>query len=250
MFAPAPDLVVLDTGRNGEDWRLLFHPDLTYELLSEGNTIGVFQLESPPMRQLLKAMAPNSFEDVSAVLALYRPGPMSVNMHYDYADRMNGRQEVSYFHDDAVEVLGDTYGLMIYQESVMRVAQKFAGYSLAEADNLRKACGKKIREAIAEERPLVLVFEDLHWADESSLAAVRAVAEGRSETPRGWILPSDNRDPDAVRRLVEEIRAELPPGVGLDITSDRSDIYRQRVVARGFGSGAWGWGTAYQQKGS
>ena len=124
----------------------------TFDLLSKGDTIGVFQLESPPMRQLLKAMAPNSFEDVSAVLALYRPGPMSVNMHYDYADRKNERKPVEYFHEDAKEVLGDTYGLMIYQESVMRVAQKFAGYSLAEADNLRKACGKKIRELMAKER--------------------------------------------------------------------------------------------------
>ena len=124
----------------------------TFELLGRGDTIGVFQLESPPMRQLLKAMAPNSFEDVSAVLALYRPGPMSVNMHYDYADRKNGRKPVEYFHPDAAAVLDDTYGLMIYQESVMRVAQKFAGYSLAEADNLRKACGKKIRELMAKER--------------------------------------------------------------------------------------------------
>ena len=124
----------------------------TYTLLSEGNTIGVFQLESPPMRQLLKAMEPSSFEDVSAVLALYRPGPMSVNMHYDYADRKNERKEVEYFHPDAEEVLSDTFGLMIYQESVMRVAQKFAGYSLAQADNLRKACGKKVRELMALER--------------------------------------------------------------------------------------------------
>ena len=124
----------------------------TFDLLSKGETVGVFQLESPPMRQLLKAMAPNSFEDVSAVLALYRPGPMSVNMHYDYADRKNERKPVEYFHEDAKDVLGDTYGLMIYQESVMRVAQKFAGYSLAEADNLRKACGKKIRELMAKER--------------------------------------------------------------------------------------------------
>ncbi len=124
----------------------------TFDLLSKGDTIGVFQLESPPMRQLLKAMAPNSFEDVSAVLALYRPGPMSVNMHYDYADRKNERKPVEYFHEDAREVLGDTYGLMIYQESVMRVAQKFAGYSLAEADNLRKAMGKKVREVMAAAR--------------------------------------------------------------------------------------------------
>ncbi len=124
----------------------------TFDLLSRGDTIGVFQLESAPMRALLRALAPNSFDDVSAVLALYRPGPMSVNMHYDYADRKNGRKEVEYFHADAEEVLADTYGLMIYQESVMRVAQKFAGYSLADADNLRKACGKKIRALMAKER--------------------------------------------------------------------------------------------------
>ena len=129
----------------------------TYELLSRGDTIGIFQLESPPMRQLLKAMEPRTFPHIAAVLALYRPGPMSVNMHYDFADRMNGRQEVTYFHDDAKEVLGDTYGLMIYQESVMRVAQKFAGYSLAEADNLRKAMGKKSREVMAKARQ---AFED------------------------------------------------------------------------------------------
>ena len=124
----------------------------TFDLLARGATVGVFQLESPPMRQLLKALAPSSFEDVSAVLALYRPGPMSVNMHYDYADRKNARKPVEYFHPDAEDLLADTFGLMIYQESVMRVAQKFAGYSLAEADNLRKACGKKIRELMAEER--------------------------------------------------------------------------------------------------
>ncbi|NDE59470.1 MAG: DNA polymerase III subunit alpha, partial [Acidimicrobiia bacterium] len=114
-------------------------------------------LESPPMQQLLRAMNPSTFEDVSAVIALYRPGPMGVNMHYDFADRKNGRKPVEYFHPDAKEVLGDTYGLMIYQESVMRVAQRFAGYSLAEADNLRKACGKKVRELMEKERSK---FED------------------------------------------------------------------------------------------
>ncbi len=92
------------------------------------------------MRALMRSLAPSSFEDVAALVALYRPGPMAANMHYDYADRKNGRKPVEYFHPDAEEVLGDTYGLMIYQESVMRVAQKFAGYSLAQADNLRKAC--------------------------------------------------------------------------------------------------------------
>jgi DNA polymerase III subunit alpha len=104
------------------------------------------------MRALMRSLAPDSFDDVAALVALYRPGPMAANMHNDYADRKNGRKPVTYLHPDAEEVLADTYGLMIFQESVMRVAQKFAGYSLADADNLRKACGKKIREMIQKER--------------------------------------------------------------------------------------------------
>ena len=124
----------------------------TFEMLARGDSIGVFQLESGPMRALMRSLSPTSFEDVAALVALYRPGPMAANMHNDYADRKNGRQAVNYIHADAEELLADTYGLMIYQESVMRVAQKFAGYSLAEADNLRKACGKKIRELMQKER--------------------------------------------------------------------------------------------------
>ena len=124
----------------------------TYELLQQGDTIGVFQLEGGPMRALMRSLRPTEFEDVAALVALYRPGPMAANMHNDYADRKNGRKPVEYLHPDAEEVLGDTYGLMIYQESMMRIAQRFAGYSLAEADNLRKACGKKNRELIAKER--------------------------------------------------------------------------------------------------
>ena len=124
----------------------------TFELLGRGDTIGVFQLESSPMRALIRSLAPTSFDDVAALVALYRPGPMAANMHNDYADRKNGRKPVEFIHEDARELLTDTYGLMIYQESVMRMAQKFAGYSLAEADSLRKAMGKKIREAMEKER--------------------------------------------------------------------------------------------------
>jgi len=123
----------------------------TFALLGRGDTIGVFQLESPPMRALLRSMKPTAFEDVCAVLALYRPGPMGDNMHNDYAAIKNNRKQPEYFHPDAVEVLQDTYGLMVYQESVMRVSQKFAGYSLAQADNLRKACGKKDAALMARE---------------------------------------------------------------------------------------------------
>ena len=124
----------------------------TYEMLARGETIGIFQLESGPMRSLIRSLKPTCFDDVAALVALYRPGPMAANMHNDYADRKNERKPVQVFHEDAADILGDTYGLMIYQESVMRVAQRFAGYSLADADNLRKACGKKDRELMAKER--------------------------------------------------------------------------------------------------
>ncbi|HUF33344.1 MAG TPA: DNA polymerase III subunit alpha [Acidimicrobiales bacterium] len=126
--------------------------DKTLAMLREGRSIGVFQLEGGPMRALMRSLAPTSFDDVAALVALYRPGPMAANMHNDYADRKNGRKPIEYLHPDAEEILADTQGLMIFQESVMRVAQKFAGYTLAEADNLRKACGKKIRELIVKER--------------------------------------------------------------------------------------------------
>ena len=126
--------------------------EATFELLRRGDSIAVFQLESSPVRSLMRSLAPTVFDDIAALVALYRPGPMAANMHNDYADRKNGRAPIEYPHEDLSEILVDTYGLMIYQESVMRVAQKIAGYSLAEADNLRKACGKKDRELIAEHR--------------------------------------------------------------------------------------------------
>ncbi|MGZ4682911.1 MAG: DNA polymerase III subunit alpha, partial [Acidimicrobiales bacterium] len=128
------------------------HDDKTYQLLQAGDSIGVFQLEGGAMRTLMRSLAPTGFEDVAALVALYRPGPMAANMHNDYADRKNGRKPIEYLHPDLEPILGDTQGLMIYQESMMRVAQKFAGYSLAEADNLRKACGKKDRALIQKER--------------------------------------------------------------------------------------------------
>ncbi len=124
----------------------------TYEMLTEGKSIGVFQLESAPMRALIRSMAPTEFEDIAALVALYRPGPMAANMHNDYADRKNGRKESVAFHPDAEEILSGTYNLCIYQEELMMLAQKFAGYDMAQADNLRKAMGKKVRELIAAER--------------------------------------------------------------------------------------------------
>ncbi|WP_405135892.1 DNA polymerase III subunit alpha [Nocardia sp. NBC_01388] len=119
----------------------------TYELLARGDTLGVFQLDGGAMRDLLRRMQPTGFDDIVAVLALYRPGPMGMNAHNDYADRKNGRQEVKPIHPELEEplkvILGDTYGLIVYQEQIMQIAQKVAGYSLGRADILRRAMGKK-----------------------------------------------------------------------------------------------------------
>ncbi len=118
-----------------------------YELLSRGDTLGVFQLDGGPMRSLLRLMKPDNFEDISAVIALYRPGPMGADSHTNYALRKNGLQAITPIHPELEEplqeILGGTHGLIIYQEQVMSVAQKLAGFSLGQADILRRAMGKK-----------------------------------------------------------------------------------------------------------
>ncbi|MCU1449301.1 MAG: polymerase alpha subunit, partial [Acidimicrobiales bacterium] len=148
----ALDLIEESRGERPDVDHVPLDDDATLAMLRKGDSIGVFQLEGGPMRALMRALAPTSFDDVAALVALYRPGPMAANMHNDYADRKNGRKPISYLHPDAEEILGPTYGLCIYQEELMRISQKFAGYSLAEADLLRKATGKKSRSVMAAER--------------------------------------------------------------------------------------------------
>jgi DNA polymerase III subunit alpha len=133
----------------------------TYHLLARGDTLGVFQLDGTPMRNLLKLMAPTAFGDIAAVLALYRPGPMAANAHINYADRKNGRQRIDPIHPELEQVLepilGETYHLVVYQEQVMEIAQQLAGYSLGQADLLRRAMGKKKKEVL-----------DASWAEFSA----------------------------------------------------------------------------------
>jgi DNA polymerase III subunit alpha len=127
----------------------------TYELLGRGDTLGIFQLEGGGMRSLLRLMQPTSFADISAVGALYRPGPMGANAHTDYADRKNGRKPAVPIHPELAEplreILDETHGLLVYQEQVLAIAQKVAGYSLGQADLLRKAMGKKKKEILDKE---------------------------------------------------------------------------------------------------
>ncbi len=127
----------------------------TYELLARGDTLGIFQLDGGPMRELLKLMEPTRFEDIAAVLALYRPGPMAANAHTNYAHRKNSRQEISPIHPELREplepILGTTFHLLVYQEQIMAIARELAGYSLGGADLLRRAMGKKKPEVLAKE---------------------------------------------------------------------------------------------------
>jgi DNA polymerase-3 subunit alpha len=124
----------------------------TYRLLSAGDTTGVFQLESSGMKDLLVRLKPESFEDVIALVALYRPGPMESGMIDDYVARKHGKKKVEYLLPQLEPILKETYGVIVYQEQVMKIANDLANYSMAEADDLRKAMGKKIQAIMAEHR--------------------------------------------------------------------------------------------------
>lgn len=127
-----------------------------YAQLASGNTVGMFQVASGGMAKLLSLMHADRFQDISAALALYRPGPMGAKAHTDYALRKTGRQRVSFIHPELTDaltpILGDTYGVIVYQEQVMRAVQALAGYNLGRADLLRKAMGKKKPEVLAKEK--------------------------------------------------------------------------------------------------
>ncbi|MQS07724.1 DNA polymerase III subunit alpha [Streptomyces alkaliphilus] len=148
----------------------------TYELLQRGDTLGVFQFDGGPMRSLLRMMKPDNFEDISAVSALYRPGPMGMNSHINYALRKNGQQEVTPIHPELEEplreVLDITHGLIVYQEQVQKAAQVLAGYSLGQADLLRRAMGKKKQEVLDKEFvPFQAGMRERGYSDE----AIKAV---------------------------------------------------------------------------
>jgi DNA polymerase-3 subunit alpha len=159
----------------------------TYELLGRGDTLGVFQLDGGGMRSLLRLMQPDNFEDISAALALYRPGPMGVNAHTNFALRKNGKQEVVPLDPqlkgklqqemiDALDpILGMTYGLVIYQEQVMEIAQKLAGYTLGSADLLRRAMGKKKKEVLDAEYVPFSEGMKAQGFNETSIAALWGV---------------------------------------------------------------------------
>jgi len=124
----------------------------TFKLFSEGRMTGVFQLESRVAQTVSKNLNPKRFEDIVALVALIRPGPLGAGMHNEFADRANSRREIEYLHNDLEPILSETYGIILYQEQVMQIAEKLAGFNLQEADNLRVAMGKKIPKVMEEQR--------------------------------------------------------------------------------------------------
>ena len=124
----------------------------TFKLFAEGKMTGVFQLESRVAQSTSRSLKPKRFEDIVALVALIRPGPLGAGMHNEFADRANNRKEIEYLHSDLESILNETYGVILYQEQVMQIAEKIAGFNLQEADNLRVAMGKKIPKVMEEQR--------------------------------------------------------------------------------------------------
>jgi len=216
----------------------------TYKLLSEGDTTGVFQLESQGMRELLRRIKPERFSDLVALLALYRPGPLSSGMVEDYIKRRRGEEEVKYPHPWLKEVLDETYGVLVYQEQVMMAASILADFSLGEADLLRKAMSKKVPEEMDRLRDRFLqgaqmkgipgdkaqeIFEIMakfaeYGFNKSHSAAYALIAYQtaylKAHFPEEFmaaLLSSDMNDSDKVMRYVYECREKGIKVFGPDI---------------------------------
>ncbi len=149
----------------------------TYELLSRGDTTGVFQLESAGMKELLVKMQPEFFADVTALVALYRPGPLGSGMVDEYVDIKHGRKEAAYLVPELEPILKETYGVILYQEQVMKIAQSLGGYSMGKADELRKAMGKKITEKMAEHRDIFVKGAEANNIDPEAAGKIYAQIE-------------------------------------------------------------------------
>ncbi|MFZ4516762.1 MAG: DNA polymerase III subunit alpha [Microthrixaceae bacterium] len=214
--------------------------DPTYELLRRADTIGVFQLEGTAMRALIRSLAPTEFEDVAALVALYRPGPMAANMHTDYADRKNGRQEVTYLHPDAEEILGDTYGLCLTGDTI--VVDALTGRP-CRLDEIDPAEGFWVQAVDEDLRPVIR--QVTHWVDNGVRDTVQlTLANGMrlTGTPdhpvlteRGWVGLGELTSEDHVAVAPELVEPVLPREISPE---------RLRILGYLLGDGSLGSGSA------
>ncbi|WP_305045295.1 DNA polymerase III subunit alpha [Geoalkalibacter sp.] len=247
------------------DLRLIGDDDqATYELLSRGETTGVFQLESSGMKELLVKLKPSCFEDIIAVCALYRPGPLGSGMVDDFIQRKHGKKKITYDFPQLEPILKDTYGVIVYQEQVMLIAQVLANYSLGGADLLRRAMGKKKPEEMAKEREKFLrgaaenqldgkkagaVFDLMekfaaYGFNKSHSAAYALVAYHTAYLKAHYpvefmaaLLTEDMENTDKVVKNIAEVRSMgievLPPDIN---ASDRSFTVHANAIRFGLGA--------------
>jgi DNA polymerase-3 subunit alpha len=154
MIEKTLDLVEQNTGERIDPDALPDHDDGTFALLARGDLEGIFQLESSGMRQIVRDLKPSSLEDISSILALYRPGPLDAGLIPKFINRKHGREAIDFACPALEPILRETYGIMVYQEQIMRIAQDLAGYSLGEADLLRRAMGKKKKSEMEKHQSL------------------------------------------------------------------------------------------------
>jgi DNA polymerase III subunit alpha len=166
------DLVRKHEGIELDPETIPFDDGATYELLKRGQTVGVFQLESSGMRELLRKIAPGNFADVTAINALYRPGPLGSNMVPDFIECKHGRKKIAYEDPRLEPILAETYGVILYQEQVMRIASDLAGFSLGQADMLRRAMGKKKPEVMERQRELFIAGAVAHDVSKKKAAKI------------------------------------------------------------------------------
>ncbi|MBC8460389.1 MAG: DNA polymerase III subunit alpha [Deltaproteobacteria bacterium] len=156
VIKQALSLIFETTDINVDINKIPLDDEATYKLCSEGKTTGVFQLESSGMKDLLRRLKPEVFEDIIALVALYRPGPLGSNMIDDFVNRKHGKIQIRYILPQLEPILKETYGVILYQEQVMKIAQILANYTLAEADELRKVIGKKKQKVMAKHRARII----------------------------------------------------------------------------------------------
>jgi DNA polymerase III subunit alpha len=251
-----------------------FDDPLAYQVLKEANTTGIFQVESQGMRRYLVKLAPDQFEDIIAMLALYRPGPLNSGMVDDFILRKRGQQKIDYFHPDLKDCLAPTYGVIVYQEQVMQIAQIIAGYSLGGADLLRRAMGKKKPEEMAQQRSIFVegakkkghsealatqLFDLMEKFAEYGFNKSHTAAYAVITYQTAWLkahypaefmaatLSGDMDDTDKVAFLVSDAKANgiaiLPPDINLSVYRFEPEAGRKAIryglgAIRGVGESA------------
>ncbi len=255
--------------------RLPLTDDRVYRLLQKGETTAIFQLESRGMKDLIKRQVPNCFEDIIALVALFRPGPLQSGMVDDFIDRKHGRTKVVYPHPELEPVLSNTYGVILYQEQVMQIAQVLANYSLAGADILRKAMGKKKPDEMAKQRSLFQAGAEKRGIDADLAASIfdlmekfagygfnksHSAAYALVSYQTAWlkthypacfmaaVLSADMQNTDKIVTLIDECRSMklviVPPDINLGqfnfTVNDRDEIVYGLGAIKGLGEGPVG----------